>query len=55
MKEKIQAIKEALKGWWKIWIILITLGLIISGFTLDLGFLKCNKQPVKIPGLVEKK
>jgi len=54
MKDRIKTIGNLiLKHWWKVAILVLC----IVGLNLDIGngFFKCNKEGVKIPGILEKK
>jgi len=46
-KQTLEAIKLGLKSWWKVLLILIVAGLVISGYSFNLGPFGCNKQAVK--------
>ena len=45
-KIALDAIKIGLKNWWKVLLILLVAGLLISGWGLKIGPLACDKSPV---------
>jgi hypothetical protein len=46
-KITLDAIRLGLKNWWKVALILLIVGLFVSGWAFKIGPLACDKKPVK--------
>lgn len=58
MPEKVKDILAVIFkkwNWLKIIIVLVIIGIVLSGWAFKFGNLSCEKSPIKIPGLAEKK
>jgi len=53
-KAGLDAIKLLLKNWWKVILVIIAAGVMISGYVIQIGSIGCNKQQIKLMDEVKK-
>jgi hypothetical protein len=41
------------RNWWKAILIVLTAGLVLTGFSFSFGALKCQKDGIKVPGILQ--
>ena len=45
---KVKIAQLTLKNWWKIILILVVVGLVLSGYKFNIGPFGCEKEPIKV-------
>ena len=53
-KAGLDAIKLLLKNWWKVILVIIAAGVMVSGYVIQIGNVGCNKQQIKLMDEVKK-
>jgi len=54
-KAALDAIKLLFKNWWKLVLIILVAGLMISGFAFKIGPFACDKQGIKYQDVTPEK
>ncbi len=51
---KIKITRAVIKNWWKVILIILSIGIAFSGYDIKSKYFGCNKQPIKVKQGVQK-